>query len=293
MTRKQMRVVTRMQVDSRSSVQRHEFLGIKVDAITSGQLIAAAVSGVESGERNLVFGNHNLHSLHLFQSTPNLREFYSLCHVTHIDGMSLILLGRMLGLSIGRQHRTTYLDWIEEFLAVAESKRWKVYVLGGTAESAAALPGLLRNRYPSLEICSHHGFITASDDPLVLRDIRAFGPDVLMVGMGMPRQEEWIVRAMPSLQTSLIFNCGAAFEYLVGAKYRPPRWAGQLGVEWLFRMCSEPRRLAGRYLVEPFFVLPLLFQAGIRRLTQNIASTFRMPRLARRDTEAAAAREAP
>jgi len=252
-----------MHSQSQADAQRFAILGITIDAVTSQQLIAAAVKAVDGGERNLIFGNHNLHSLHLFQKDAALRDFYSRCHLTHIDGMSLIMLSRLFGFPVQRQHRTTYLDWIENFLATAEAKSWKVYVLGGTAESAGALPELLRKKYPALNIRSHHGFITPNDNDAVLQDIGDFAPDVLMVGMGMPRQERWILEALPFLQTSIIFNCGAAFEYLVGVKYRPPRWAGQFGVEWLFRMFSEPRRLAGRYLVEPFHLIPLLLKSAI------------------------------
>jgi N-acetylglucosaminyldiphosphoundecaprenol N-acetyl-beta-D-mannosaminyltransferase len=273
-------------------IGRHAFLGITVDAITSRQLIDASVAAVESGARNLVFGNHNLHSLHLFHKDAALRDFYSRCHLTHIDGMSLVLLGRLLGLPIERQHRTTYLDWIEVFLETAEAKAWKIYVLGGTQESAGTLPELLRERYPSLQIRSHHGFITPSDNHSVLQDIREFGPDILMVGMGMPRQEQWIVGALPSLNTSLIFNCGAAFEYLVGAKYRPPRWAGQMGVEWLFRMFSEPRRLAGRYLIEPLYLLPLLGRSAMGRLHRFGIGMLRMLRTNQQRDEVVATRRA-
>jgi N-acetylglucosaminyldiphosphoundecaprenol N-acetyl-beta-D-mannosaminyltransferase len=257
-----------------TAAHRHTLLGITIDAVTSQQLIDAAVAAVESKRRNLIFGNHNLHSLHLFHSQVDLAEFYANCHLTHIDGMSLILLGRILGLPLARQHRTTYLDWIEAFLTTAEIKGWKIYVLGGTAESAASLPELLHENFPALKIRSHHGFITRTDDAAILQDIREFTPDALMVGMGMPRQERWIVQALPFLNTSLIFNCGAAFEYLVGAKYRPPRWAGQLGVEWLFRMLSEPRRLAGRYLVEPFCIVPLLAKAAVNRARQLCVEGF-------------------
>jgi N-acetylglucosaminyldiphosphoundecaprenol N-acetyl-beta-D-mannosaminyltransferase len=273
--------------------RRYDLLGITVDAITSSQLIDAAAAAVESGARNLIFGNHNLHSLHLFHKEASLRQFYSRCHVTHIDGMSLVLLGRILGLSMERQHRTTYLDWIEAFLATAEARGWKIYVLGGSKESAGALPGLLQNRFPSLQIRSHHGFLTPNDDAAVLQDVAAFAPDVLMVGMGMPRQEHWIMKALPSLQTRLIFNCGAAFEYLVGAKYRPPRWAGQMGVEWLFRMFSEPRRLAGRYLIEPFQVLPLLARVALGRMLERGGEISRVPMTIYRNARASAMRRTP
>jgi N-acetylglucosaminyldiphosphoundecaprenol N-acetyl-beta-D-mannosaminyltransferase len=241
---------------------RYVLLGTTVHAITREGLVEQVVRDIGQGKRKCIYGNHNLHSLQLCRTTPALQAFYAKCRLAHIDGMSLVLLGRVLGLPLRREHRTTYLDWIELFLATAEQHRWKIYVLGGPEEHAAKLPSVLAAKYPSLEVRAHHGFVTKGDDGAVWREIADFAPQVMMVGMGMPRQEEWILRALPHLSVNAIFNCGAAFEYIAGNKYRPPRWAGQLGLEWLFRMASEPRRLASRYLVEPFQLLPMLAAAA-------------------------------
>ena len=252
---------------------RHALLGVSIDALTRQQLLDAASRAMAGPARNLIFGNHNLHSIHLFHKNARLRQYYRLCHLTHVDGMSVIALGRLLGLPLDRRHRTTYLDWIEDFLEMAQAGGWRIFVVGGPPEFAAVLADYLQQRYPSLALRCHHGYVGPEDDDRLHAAIRDFGAQVVMVGMGMPRQEEWILRALPHIQTHLVFNCGAAFEYLAGIKYRPPRWAGKLGLEWLFRWCSEPRRLASRYFVEPVQLLPLLVRSVLQRGTAGGPAT--------------------
>jgi N-acetylglucosaminyldiphosphoundecaprenol N-acetyl-beta-D-mannosaminyltransferase len=265
-----------LQANSVSS-ERYRFLGITVDAVTSDALVKCATDAINSNQRRLLFGNHNLHSLYLANKDQRLREFYTMCHLTHIDGMSLIALGRALGAPLERCHRTTYLDWIELFLKQAELRGWRIFVIGGTSDFSATLPRRLQQKFPNLQLRTHGGFFSPQENAGLYREIKEFAPHVVMVGMGMPRQEYWIMDALPHLDTNLIFNCGAAFEYLAGEKYRPPRWAGQLGIEWLFRMASEPRRLAARYLIEPFHLMPHLTRALFdstlrsRRLTSALS----------------------
>lgn len=241
--------------------ERYRFLGITVDAVTSNQLVQSAAAAIKENRHQLLFGNHNLHSLYLASKDELLREFYNKCHLTHIDGMSLIALGKILGAPLERCHRTTYLDWIELFLKQAELQGWRLFIIGGTSDFATTLPRRLKEKFPGLQLRTNDGFFPAEKNADLYRQIEEFAPHVVMVGMGMPRQEYWIMDALPHLDVNLIFNCGAAFEYLAGEKYRPPRWAGRMGIEWLFRMASEPRRLAARYLIEPFHLLPHLTRA--------------------------------
>ena len=93
----------------------------------------------------------------------------------------------------------------------------------------------------------------------MLREITDWRPDVLLVGMGMPRQERWIARHQHDLPPCVTFPVGAAFDYEAGAVATPPRWTGRFGVEWLYRFATEPRRLFTRYFVEPWsLIVPAL-----------------------------------
>src|SRR5690606_25524795 len=108
------------------------------------------------------------------------------------------------------------------------------------------------------QIAVHHGYFDAEGaaNAALLGAIAAFDPDVVLVGMGMPRQELWIIDNRPALKRGVLFPVGAAFDYEAGVQRAAPRVLGALGVEWLFRLAAQPRRLAFRYLVEPWFLLP-------------------------------------
>lgn len=93
-----------------------------------------------------------------------------------------------------------------------------------------------------------------------LAAINAYQPHVLMVGMGMPRQEYWILDNIEHIHTNAILTAGACMDYLAGAIPTPPRWMGKMGLEWLYRLLSEPKRLWRRYLVEPWFVAGLFLR---------------------------------
>jgi N-acetylglucosaminyldiphosphoundecaprenol N-acetyl-beta-D-mannosaminyltransferase len=91
----------------------------------------------------------------------------------------------------------------------------------------------------------------------VLELIRQHNPDVLIVGMGMPRQERWLLANHDKLAAPVLLTSGAAIDYVAGEIPTPPRWLGPLGLEWLYRLASEPRRLWRRYLLEPWFAVAL------------------------------------
>jgi N-acetylglucosaminyldiphosphoundecaprenol N-acetyl-beta-D-mannosaminyltransferase len=124
----------------------------------------------------------------------------------------------------------------------------------GVAERAAEI---LRNQYPGLQIRTRHGYFSSEENEAVVKSINAFKPHILMVGMGMPRQEHWVVDNLNEIHANAILTSGACFDYIAGAIPTPPRWMGRVGLEWLYRLISEPRRLAKRYLIEPWALLPL------------------------------------
>ena len=239
----------------------HHFLGLRVHALTKQQLLDAIGAAVQGAASNCIIGNHNLHSIYLFHRDAEMRRFYKRNLYTHIDGMSLILLARMLGFPLESRHKTSYLDWFDDFLQVAERESWKIYFVGGTPEVSGRLPSILHKTYPLLNIRTHHGFDGFDPETTVFREIRQFAPQVVIVGMGMPLQERWIVHASSQLRVNLFMPCGAMMDFVAGVQKASPRWLGPIGLEWLFRLVHRPNALGRRYLQEPLFMLPLMLKS--------------------------------
>lgn len=243
-----------------TGLQRVSLAGGRMDLVTPAEVLAFAARRAAHGGKAYI-ANHNLHSLYLLPRAREMRAAYALADLVEIDSVPLIAWGRLLGLPVGRRHRCTYLDWRDEFWRMASAHHWRVYLLGsapGVAERAAAR---LRAEWPGAVIVTRHGHFELDDVQAceaVLNEINAVKPQVILVGMGMPRQETWVARCYARLATGVVFTVGGAFDYEAGVQVPAPRWLGRLGLEWLFRLACNPRRLAQRYLVEPWWLLPAL-----------------------------------
>jgi N-acetylglucosaminyldiphosphoundecaprenol N-acetyl-beta-D-mannosaminyltransferase len=240
------------------------FLGVTLQPRSMPEMNKLVERGIRE-RRRWIIANHNLHSVYLFHRYPRLREFYSDVNWTYLDGMPLVALGRLYGYPLQRQQRVTHADWMGPLMELAARRGWRVFNLGSPRQVAEKGAAQLRKRYPALQIEVSDGYFDARRDSdeneaLVAR-INAYRPDLLMVGMGMPRQEFWTQENFARLKAHVILSSnGAAFEYVAGAVPTPPRWAGRMGLEWVFRLVNEPRRLFARYLIEPWYILLLLLQ---------------------------------
>jgi len=265
----------------KSSIKRENensisLLGFRVNTFSDRDVVALIRRAIDQGH-HYVLGNHNLHSLYLWNREPRMREFHEMADYVLIDGMPLILLGRMVGLRLKREHRSTSLDFIPLLLPEAVREGWRIYYLGsrpGVAERAATK---LRAKYPELHIRSHHGYFnpakSGEENREVLDHINAYSPHILLVGMGMPRQEIWILENRADIAANVVSPCGAHMDYTAGEIPTAPRWLALIYLEWLYRLIAEPRRLWRRYLLEPWFVLPILARKFVSRGRQHAAPT--------------------
>jgi N-acetylglucosaminyldiphosphoundecaprenol N-acetyl-beta-D-mannosaminyltransferase len=240
------------------------FLGVTLQPRSMPEMNNLVERGIRE-HRRWIIANHNLHSVYLFHRHPKLREFYSHVHWTYLDGMPLVALGRLYGYPLLRKQRVTHADWMGPLMELAAGRGWRVFNLGSPREVAENGAAQLRKRYPALQIEVSDGYFDARRDSdeneALIARINAYKPDLLMVGMGMPRQEFWTQENFARLKAHVILSSnGAAFEYVAGAVPTPPRWAGRIGLEWVFRLVNEPRRLFARYLIEPWYLLLLLLQ---------------------------------
>jgi len=256
--------------------QSFDLFGIRLDAMTKRDLVAVVAEAVGDRAQRII-ANHNLHSLYFWCREPKLREFYDSADYTNIDGMPLVLLGRLLGLPFKSEHRTQCIDLLPVLMEDAASRHWRVFYLGSRPGVAARAAQLLRTRYPGLQIATRDGHFDTrrcgTDNQGVLAEIRDYAPDILMVGMGMPRQELWILENRKEILAHATFCCGGLMDLVAGEIPTAPRWLGPLCLEWLYRLFSEPARLWRRYLLEPWPVLMYMANQRLKKVHPRGRST--------------------
>lgn len=238
-------------------------LGVGVDPITVEELHSEIERLARSGERGLVL-NVNAHCLNLCHDDPALRRFFNGADVVFCDGAGVMLAARILGGRI--PERITYADWAWRLAAFAEAEGLSLFLLGARPGVAKRAARRLLVRHPALDVSGvRHGYfdhaVGSPENEEVLQEIQAARPDILLVGLGMPLQERWLMENLNRIEAGVSLTGGAVFDYVSGDLRRGPRFLTQNGFEWLARLLVEPRRLWRRYLLgNPLFLLRVLGQ---------------------------------
>lgn len=201
----------------------------------------------------------NAHTLNLAWENPRYRDILNSADLVLNDGVGLNWAARLFGDPFPENLVGT--DFIPRLMGEFQEKGYSFYFLGsppGVAEKAAHN---LRGRFPRLRILgAHHGYFAPEEEKQVISEINRLNPDILLVGLGNPFQEEWIHRNFKSLNVKVSIGVGAFFDYMSGRVRRAPRWMLNNGMEWVFRLLVEPKRLWRRYLVgNPKFI----FRVGL------------------------------
>lgn len=238
----------------------HTLLGFDVNPGTLEEYLNLIKHGVAHQQRYTVL-YHNLHSLYSFFTSEKLQRDYENCTVL-VDGMPVIWLMQANGISVTRDHRLTYVDFIMPMMRLARDEGLKVFHVGQKAEVQQEAMKRIREQVPGIEIAGHDGYFdqssTSVESQRVIEEINQFQADIVLVGFGAPKQEAWLADNREKINATTVFACGACMEYVAGAVSTPPRWMGRTGLEWLFRLGENPRRFAFRYLVEPILLACIL-----------------------------------
>ncbi|WP_304172078.1 WecB/TagA/CpsF family glycosyltransferase [Phenylobacterium aquaticum] len=245
---------------ARRAGERIKLLGVTLDLVRLEEIMHHVAAHIAARTR-FVVANHNAHSVYLMGRNPEFARYFDHADLTMVDSGPMVLLSRIVGLNARRFHRWTYLDWRHHFWSLANRHGWRVFYLGGAPSVPEAAAQALTEKYPNATIGVRNGYFDATpgsaDNTEIVAQITAFQPDVIFVGMGMPRQEVWLLHHLEQLPPCVTYSIGAAFDYEAGVQYSPPRWAARWGFEWLARLLADPRRLFGRYCVEPWFLMGL------------------------------------
>ncbi|TYO61061.1 WecB/TagA/CpsF family glycosyltransferase, partial [Bradyrhizobium hipponense] len=224
---------------------RASFLGCPIDILTMAETIDLASKAMR-GHQRLQHVALNVAKFVNMRSDPVLAADVANSDIVGIDGMGIVWGARALGLPA--MSRVTGVDLLRELLEVCERESFRPYFLGATPAVLHQAAQRVRDKHPSLVFAGlKHGYFTSEQESDVVRDIRASGADCLFIGMPTPRKERFLAAHRDELGVPFIMGVGGAFDVLAGAVLRAPLQMQQFGLEWLYRIYQEPRRMWWRY----------------------------------------------
>jgi N-acetylglucosaminyldiphosphoundecaprenol N-acetyl-beta-D-mannosaminyltransferase len=221
-----------------------------------------------AADRARVIAVCTVHSVMTARTDPALHAAIAAADLATPDGMPLVWTLRASG-NPGQQ-RVYGPDFMEMALPWGVQHGLRHYFYGATEATLASLRARTAERAPGVEVVGAYAPpfrpLTEEEEAAVLQDIRDSGADVVWVGLGLPKQELWMHRVAPQLPGVVMVGVGAAFDFLAGSVRQAPDWIQGMGLEWLYRLAMEPRRLWRRYAVNnPLFVVLVLRQLWLRR----------------------------
>jgi N-acetylglucosaminyldiphosphoundecaprenol N-acetyl-beta-D-mannosaminyltransferase len=225
---------------------RRSVLGVAVDATSVDDAVRTIETWVDE-RRGSAALYINAHLVNLIHDDPSLMEVFAQSSLTYADGMSMVWAARMLGHALPERVPLTYA--IEDLASNWDERGFSVYFLGGEPGRAEQAAERLVERFPGIRVAGwHHGFFNDEESGAVVEEINASQADILLVGLGNPRQERWVAANIGELTVAATMTCGGLFDWVSGLRKPAPRWVGRIGLEWVYRLALEPRRLGARYL---------------------------------------------
>jgi N-acetylglucosaminyldiphosphoundecaprenol N-acetyl-beta-D-mannosaminyltransferase len=232
------------------SRQTTPVLGVPVDRLDMPGALARLRSAIET-RTPLQVVTFNAEMAMLSRENADFREVALHAGMVVPDGAGVVWALRHQGAPVAR------LPGIELTMALmgeAEREGWRVYLLGASPEVNAKAAEVLQERHPRLVLCgAQHGFFGPEAEGEILSGIRSAAPDILLVALGVPRQELWSRRHQAGLGVPVAIGVGGTLDVLAGKVQRAPRWMQRLNLEWLYRLYKEPWRWR-RMLALPRFV---------------------------------------
>lgn len=232
-------------------MKKVRFGNIHADVLSFDGALDAITTRIAAGAGGYVV-TPNVDHVCLAEVDANLRDAYRDATLSLVDGMPLLWLARALGNPL--PEKISGSDLIRPLMARAAERRWRVYFLGGKPGVGAKAAAVLQQDYPGLNIVGMDspplGF---ERDPaqaeLAIAKLRAASPELVLVALGCPKQELWMHQFVHAYAPALALGIGASLDFIAGEVKRSPAWMSRIGLEWLYRLLQEPRRMASRYLV--------------------------------------------
>ncbi len=245
-----------------------ELLGCPIHAMTLDQTLAEVDRAIRA-RRRLRIGVVNAAKLVNMRRNAELREDVLSSDLILADGMSVVWAARLLGRPL--PERVAGIDLMQEMLRVGNESGYRVYCLGATQAVLDATIARIARDYPKVVIAGrHHGYFRSEEESSIAAEIAASRADILFVAMSSPLKERFLARWSDHLDVPVWHGVGGSFDVLAGHVRRAPSGWQRLGLEWLYRVKQEPRRLWRRYLVTNTLFCEMVLLELMRQLPRRL-----------------------
>lgn len=242
-------------------MKKIDVLGINVTSGSVEELNDYVRVSLEEDQKKIIL-YVNIHGMNLAVKHNWMVDLYNSSDIVLCDGVGVLWGSRLLGSKISERVTLTNWGWVLANIFGEDGN--SIFLLGNTDKVVKKASVVLRSHYTGLEISGiHNGYfdVEGEENIKVIEKINSSGTDVLFVGMGMPRQEQWIQENQDKLNVKMIISCGGLFKFWSGDHKRCPMWVSNAGLEWFYQFLHEPRRLFRRYFPSNFtFFLRIIKQ---------------------------------
>lgn len=237
-------------------------LGVKVARMSIQQVVEWIRVMVEQGKpRHIVTANAEV--IYKAHVEPEYLELLQKSDLVTADGSGVVLAANMLGQPV--PERVAGIDLVAEVFELAAEKTWSIYFLGAEPDVVEKAVLHTLEKYPNLQIKGYRdGYYSQEEIEQVVANINKLKPDILLVALGVPKQEVFIQQYLKELDVPLSIGVGGSFDILAGTATRAPAWMQRVSLEWFYRLLKEPRRFK-RMLALPKFILAVLKQKLTRK----------------------------
>jgi N-acetylglucosaminyldiphosphoundecaprenol N-acetyl-beta-D-mannosaminyltransferase len=224
-------------------------LGVRVDAVQIPEVVSRMERWIQERGAGHYIAVTGMHGIMEAQQDPGFRSILKAADLVVPDGMPLVWLGRWHGHALGRR---VYGPELVETFCRATGPLYRHFFYGGGPGVADRLADVLKQRYGINTVGTYSPPfrpLSEEENAQVSCQIQGAAPDVVWVGLSTPKQERWMCEQRHRLTVPLMAGVGAAFDFVAGTMKQAPAWMRENGLEWLFRLSHEPRRLWRRYLI--------------------------------------------